>query len=828
MAGVLGRLVLEQHGMAIMLHLLSDGLWDQAKTSGLRIEDLIDIPHPIPDGPLPSVTVAVCTRNRAASLKRCADSLNCLDYPDLEIFAVDNAPNDDSTERLIRHNYPNIRYVVEPRPGLNWARNRAVLEGRGDVIAFTDDDTVVDPGWVTALARVFIEDPRVMAVTGLVVPYELETEAQILFEKLGGFGRGFERKYYHEGLTGSKQIGKLYGGSGRMGTGANMAYRRSVFDRIGLFDPTLDVGTPTGGGGDLEMFFRVVKEGYMLVYEPNALVRHAHRRDYPQLRTQMTGWGTGFYAHLMRSAMAYPHEAVGLFRLGSQWLWERNIRRFLLSFIHSSPSTRDIIWAELWGSLIGVFRYFKARSIAARIEGKFGSQPHLSEAMNQDFPHAQSHRKSGVAVRSLDLSAGLDAIADVADYSSTRLFVTQNGRVLGPVNMTNHYGPISGTRLRDAIVKTFGLRLLGTEDTASPDFMKAEVLEGLRRHYINQDGPPATERAGSLPSSVSVSVVVATYDRPDQLRNCLRCLTTQKTPRFVEILVVDNHPDSQLTPPVVAEFPGVLLVKEARQGLSYARNAGIIATSGEIIVSTDDDVAMPADWLEKLAGPFVREDVMVVTGNVLPLELETAAQGLFETYGGLGRGFERLEVDGSWFRSFGRRAVPTWRLGSAANAAFRATIFGDPKIGLLDEALGTGTPTGCSEDTYLFYKVLRAGYTLVYEPRAYVWHKHRRDMKSFRHQIYSYSKGHAAYHLTTLIQGHDLRAFFRLMWELPRWHLRQIKESLWGSRDYPLSLIMTEIIGNIVGPFALWRSRWRVKRKGRSKPYKSPAQRSSN
>jgi O-antigen biosynthesis protein len=356
--------------------------------------------------------------------------------------------------------------------------------------------------------------------------------------------------------------------------------------------------------------------------------------------------------------------------------------------------------------------------------------------------------------------------------------------------------------------------------------MKAEVLEGLRRHYINQEGPPGEERAGNLPTSVSVSVVVATYDRPDQLRNCLRCLTTQKTPRSVEILVVDNHSDSRLTPPVVSEFPGVLLVREARQGLSYARNAGITASNGKIIISTDDDVAMPADWMEKLVAPFARDDVMVVTGNVLPMELETPAQGLFETYGGLGRGFERREVDASWFESFGRRAVPTWTLGSTANAAFRATIFSDPGIGLLDEALGAGTPTGCSEDTYLFYKVLRTGHTLVYEPSAYVWHNHRRDMKSFQRQIYSYSKGHAAYHLTTLIQDHDLRAIFRLGWELPRWHLRRITESLLRKRNYPFSLIMTELVGNLVGPFALWKSRRRIKRNGKSKPYVSPAQRS--
>ena len=155
--------------------------------------------------------------------------------------------------------------------------------------------------------------------------------------------------------------------------------------------------------------------------------------------------------------------------------------------------------------------------------------------------------------------------------------------------------------------------------------------------------------------------------------------------------------------------------------------AGFVASHGDIVVTTDDDVTMPPDWLEKLLSPFIQDEVMAVTGNILPSELDTAAQRLFEAYGGLGRGFEPVAVDGAWFRQF-RSAVPTWTLGATANAAFRAEIFAHPQIGMLDEALGAGTPTGCSEDTYLFYKILKADYTLVYEPSAFVFHRHRRDL----------------------------------------------------------------------------------------------------
>ncbi len=210
---------------------------------------------------------------------------------------------------------------------------------------------------------------------------------------------------------------------------------------------------------------------------------------------------------------------------------------------------------------------------------------------------------------------------------------------------------------------------------------------------------------------------------------------------------------------------------------------------------------------------------MVVTGNVFPVQLETVSQRLFEMYGGLGRGFDRREVDGRWFDSQKRKAVPTWTLGCTANAAFRATIFTHPAIGLMDEALGPGMPSGVGEDTYLFYKVLKAGHTIVYEPQAYVWHKHRRDLPALRHQLFAYSKGHVAYHLTTLIRDHDLRALAQLAVWLPLIHLRRINACLRGWSKYPLSLVMLEIGGNLIGPWALWRSRRRVKREGRSRPY---------
>ena len=246
------------------------------------------------------MTVAVCTRDRPESLAECLASLEGLKYPALDLLVVDNAPSSDATQRVVAR-HPRLRYICEPRPGLDWARNRAIAEGRGDVIAFTDDDAIVDPHWADTIATRFADDAEVMAVTGLVEPRVLDTEAQVLFEQLGGFGRGYAPRWSHAGAS----AGRLFSFHTPWvaGTGANMAFRRAVFQEIGVFDPALDVGTVTNGGGDLEMFFRVVKEGYVLAYEPGAVVFHTHRRTYLELRRQLHNNGMGFSAVAVRSAL---------------------------------------------------------------------------------------------------------------------------------------------------------------------------------------------------------------------------------------------------------------------------------------------------------------------------------------------------------------------------------------------------------------------------------------------------------------------------------------------------------------------------------------------
>ncbi|HSP43934.1 MAG TPA: glycosyltransferase [Luteolibacter sp.] len=785
-----------------ILHEVPAGEWNIA-----RFLELVPLPQASP----PTISVVVCSRDRCEDLALCLESLRKLQTKPFEILVIDNAPKTSATRELIERSYPEVRYVLEPRPGLDWARNRAIHEARGEIIAYTDDDVLVDPLWTRALAELFAADENIMAVTGLVAPCELETETQRQFEEYGGFDRGYTRKWHRVDAGETRNMARRYAGAGQFGTGANMAYRRPVFAEIGLFDPALDVGTVTNGGGDLDMFFRVLRHGHTLVYEPAAMVWHRHRRTYEKLRSQIANNGIGFYAYLVRNAMVWPDQRRGLFKLGVWWFHHWCVRRWLKSWYKPPMIPRDLITVELKGVFAGLLRYPKAKKHARRIIEEHGDHPAF--VIQPPLRH-DGEKRSGIAVRTLDLTSPAALIDDVAAYRSTQLFLTWNGVAVGKASIENHFRKICPERVADEITGQAMKCLMDPRGEFHESACLSEWIATLRGHVIERSVPmPPPE-----PPMPSVSVVIATCNRPNDLRRALVSLKRQKFPRPFEIVVADNRPDSGLTQPVVSEFEGIRLVREPRSGSSYARNAGFAAATGEIIVCTDDDLVFPPNWLENALSEFVRNDVVMVVGNVLPAEMEARSQIEFENYGGLSRGFQRRDYDRKWLDSPGHRAAPTWNIGGTANTAFRAWILGDPEIGLMHEALGPGMPSGVGEDTYFFYKALKAGHTIVYDPSSFVWHYHRATDESLDKQIYAYSKGHVAYHLVTFLSDGDARGLLYLLTTLPKHHLKKIYRRIRGSRRRAPRTILLEILGNLMGGFALWSSLRRVKKLGRSQP----------
>lgn len=258
-------------------------------------------------GDIPRATVVVATRERPEQLARALDSLLAQDHPDFDVVVVDNAPATTATRDLVSSAYAGrgVRYVREPVPGLAAAHNRGVAVAGADVLAFTDDDVIADPHWLSALTLPFGEDPRLACVTGLILPARLSTPAQILLESHGGFAKGFAARRYDPAHPPADEPLFPFT-AGRFGSGANMAFRAGPLRAVGGFDPATGTGTPARGGDDLYAFVRLLAEGHPLLYTPDAIVWHHHRERWGDLCGQAYGYGAGLTACLTALLVRRP------------------------------------------------------------------------------------------------------------------------------------------------------------------------------------------------------------------------------------------------------------------------------------------------------------------------------------------------------------------------------------------------------------------------------------------------------------------------------------------------------------------------------------------
>jgi len=307
----------------------------------------------------PFVSVVVATHNRTQGLATCLESLTQQDYPNYEIIVVDNAPSDDATRELVQQTYPAVRYVREPIPGLAVAHNRGLLAATGSVVAFTDDDVRVDRLWLTKLVEGFELGENVGCVTGMIVPAELETPAQVWLEQYGGFNKGFKARLFN--LSDHKPDSPLYPyTAGVFGSGANMAFTRAAFTEMGGFDPALGAGSKGVGGDDLAAFFDVVARGYTLVYQPAAIVHHWHRRDYRGLQKQAYGYGVGLTAFLTKVIVEKPQrlfEIVPLIPRAINYVLNPNSSKNVKK---RADYPRELGRLELRGMLYGPLAYAKS------------------------------------------------------------------------------------------------------------------------------------------------------------------------------------------------------------------------------------------------------------------------------------------------------------------------------------------------------------------------------------------------------------------------------------------------------------------------------------
>lgn len=314
------------------------------------------------------VAAAVCTRNRPSLLARALESLVRQRSSLAELLVVDNAPDNEATRRLVAERFPEARYEREPAQGLNFARNRALRTLQEEVVAFLDDDAVADGKWAERVAEVFRCYPGLAVCTGRVEPLVVETEAQQLFEANGGFSRGRDAIQLptdvRRPLHGHRA--PLIAWAVSVGNGASFALRRQAALDVGAFDEALDLGEVLPGGGDLDLFWRLLRAGYELRYDPEVLAWHEHRWDTQALAAQLAGHQRALVTFLCKSVVTTP----GWDRLAVMgflgWRLAKPAVRLVRRTFRLDPLPAGMLWRMGVHTWAGLGSYPSCRRLAGR------------------------------------------------------------------------------------------------------------------------------------------------------------------------------------------------------------------------------------------------------------------------------------------------------------------------------------------------------------------------------------------------------------------------------------------------------------------------------
>lgn len=219
------------------------------------------------DSKLPKVSVVVCSYNGEKTLRGCLDSLMRLDYPDYEVIVV----NDGSTDQTasIAAEFPQLVYIKQENRGLSVARNVGARQALGEIVAYTDDDCVVDADWLRYLVTA-MEDQQVQAIGGPnITPDNDGWVARCIAASPGNPSHVMLDDQHAEHVP-----------------GCNMAFRRSTLLGVGGFDPQF-----RAAGDDVDICWRLLDANLPIGYAPGAMVWHHRRATVTAFGKQQKGYG---------------------------------------------------------------------------------------------------------------------------------------------------------------------------------------------------------------------------------------------------------------------------------------------------------------------------------------------------------------------------------------------------------------------------------------------------------------------------------------------------------------------------------------------------------
>jgi GT2 family glycosyltransferase len=296
----------------------------------------------------------------------------------------------------------------------------------------------------------------------------------------------------------------------------------------------------------------------------------------------------------------------------------------------------------------------------------------------------------------------------------------------------------------------------------------------------------------SVTSPLPVSVIIPTRERPQLLRQTVESiLAGDSLP--AELIVADQSPGERASLPP-SDDVNIVHLPLASIGLSRCRNAGIAAARNEVVVFTDDDVKVEADWLKRLVEPLLAApERTAVTGSVLAPEageLEGFVPSL--TY--------RTEPETFSGRLFADVLFPN-------NMAVRRSAFDE--VGTFDDRLGPGTAfAGGGEDNDFGYRLLEAGYQIKFVPEAVVYHFGARRGAALVRLHWDYGRGQGAFYAKhmSLSDRYMLRRFLRNA----GFRIRRLARVLRGDRQALGEGIY--LLGLFSGALGWWRRYGRTRR----------------
>jgi cellulose synthase/poly-beta-1,6-N-acetylglucosamine synthase-like glycosyltransferase len=256
-----------------------------------------------------------------------------------------------------------------------------------------------------------------------------------------------------------------------------------------------------------------------------------------------------------------------------------------------------------------------------------------------------------------------------------------------------------------------------------------------------------------MASTDQFTIIVPTCGRPVELERCLRAIAALEGGGF-HVLVVDNRPGGTETRDVVLRFGAEYLAAPVK-GANRARNLAALASRTALLAYLDDDAVPDPSWLRELALEFDDPSVMVVTGRVLPLSVETDAARL------------AIAVGASVFDQPKRvvldRSAPDWfersafgGVGIGCNMAFRRSAF-DVWAGF-HPAMDRGTPVYGHGENHAFFSLVAQGYRAVYTPKAIVRHPLPESLAALRRDNVRDAAAFTAYVTLLLVEHPEQRA----------------------------------------------------------------------